>query len=186
MSNVVYSLAVSLDGYVEGPEGEIDWSAPDDELHAFYNDRAREIGTFLHGRRIYELMASYWPGVEESQTGPAHEIEFAHIWTHTPKVVFSRTLEKVEWNSTLMRSVVAEEIAALKSRSDKDMDVGGANLAAAFMRLGLIDEYRLFVFPIVLGSGTPYFPPVDGQLSLRLIESRAFGSGVVYLRYRNA
>lgn len=185
MSDVIYSLAVSLDGFVEGPNREIDWSAPDEELHAFYNARARDTGLFLHGRRIYELMAGYWPAVNEKQSGPAHEIEFARIWTRTPKIVFSRSLDKVDWNSTLKRDVVADEIIALKAQVAEDMDVGGPTLAAAFMRLGLIDEYRLFVFPIVLGGGTPYFPPLEQRMKLRLVESRKFGCGVVYLRYRN-
>src|SRR5215467_14112932 len=161
MSNVIYSLAVSLDGYVEGPDRDIDWSAPDDELHAFYNERAHDVGTFLHGRRIYELMASYWPTVDAQQSGPAHEIEFARVWTHTPKIVFSRSLDTVEWNSTLRPEIVPDEIRTLKSQLGKDMDVGGATLAAAFMQPGLIDEYRLFVHPVVLGGGTPYFPSSD-------------------------
>jgi dihydrofolate reductase len=185
MSDVVYSFAVSLDGFVEGPKREIDWSAPDEELHAFYNERARDTGMFVHGRRIYELMASYWPAIDEKQSGPAHEIEFARIWTRMPKLVFSRSLDKVGWNSTLARDVDADEIRALKSRPGKDMDVGGPTLAVAFMRLGLIDEYRLFVFPIVLGGGTPYFPSSDQRTKLCLVELRKFGSGVVYLRYRN-
>jgi dihydrofolate reductase len=183
MRRVIYSFSVSLDGFMEGPDHDIEWSSPDDELHTFYNDQAREIGTELYGRRLYELMAEYWPTADEDPSASQPVIEFARIWRDTPKVVFSKTLDKVDWNSRLASGTVAEEVARLKAEPGKDMAVGGANLASTFMRLGLIDEYRLLVFPVILGAGTPFFATLDDQINLRLVETRTFGSGVVLLRY---
>ena len=114
MRKVIYSMGVSLDGYVEGPNRELGWSTPDEELHRFWNDRARETGTFLYGRRLYELMADFWPTADTDPSAPDYVVEFARIWRDMPKVVFSRTLEKVDWNSTLVRGNVAEEVANLK------------------------------------------------------------------------
>jgi dihydrofolate reductase len=182
MRKLIYSMGVSLDGFIAGPDGEIDWSAPDEELHRFHNEQTRETGAHLYGRRLYEEM-TYWETAEENRSAPDYEIEFARIWKETPKIVFSRTLEKVEGNARLVRDNVAEEVARLKEQPGKDIAMGGAGLAATFMRLGLIDEYRLFVNPVVLGGGTPYFPPLDDRINLRFVETRTFGSRVVYLRY---
>ncbi len=184
MRKVIYSMNVSLDGFIEGPNRELDWSTPDEELHRFWNDQAREMGTFLYGRRLYELMAEYWPTADANPSAPEHVVEFARIWRDMPKIVFSTTLEKVDWNSRLVRGNIAEEVTKLKAQPGKDMDVGGPTLASTFMRLGLIDEYRPVVHPVVLGGGTPFFPALDNPISLRLVETRTFGSGVVYLRYQ--
>jgi dihydrofolate reductase len=184
MRKVIYSMGVSLDGFVEGPNRELDWSTLDEELHRFWNDQAREKGTFLYGRRLYELMADYWPTADTDPSAPEYVVEFARIWRDMPKVVFSRTLEKVDWNSRLVRDNIAEEVTKLKAQPGKDMDVGGPTLASTFMRLGLIDEYRLVVHPVVLGGGTPFFPALDSAISLRLVETRTFASGVAYLRYQ--
>jgi dihydrofolate reductase len=184
MRKVIYAMNVSLDGFVEGPNRELDWSDPDEELHRFWNDQAREIGTSLYGRRLYERMADYWPTAETDPSAPEYVVEFARIWRDTPKIVFSTTLEKVDWNSRLVRDNVAEEVTKLKAQPGKDMDVGGPTLASTLMRLGLIDEYRLAVHPVVLGGGTPFFPALDNTISLRLVETRTLGSGVVYLRYQ--
>jgi dihydrofolate reductase len=184
MRKVVYSMGVSLDGFIEGPNRELDWSTPDEELHRFWNDQARESGAFLYGRRLYQLMADFWPTADADPSAPDYIAEFARIWRDTPKVVFSTTLEKVEWNSRLVRDNIAEEVTRLKADSAGDLDVGGPTLAASFMRLGLIDEYRPVVHPIVLGAGTPFFPALENRISLRLVETRTFGSGVVYLRYQ--
>jgi len=186
MRKVIYSMMVSLDGFVEGPNQELDWSAPDQELHEFANDEAREAGAFLYGRRLYELMAEYWPTADENPSAPAYEAEFARIWRDKPKIVVSKTLDDVEWNSTLIRDNVAEEVTKLKQQPGGDLALGGANLASSLMELGLIDEYRLLVHPIVLGSGAPFFPPLDSPIDLSLVETRTFGSGVVYLRYQRA
>jgi dihydrofolate reductase len=184
MRKVIYSMGVSLDGFVEGPNRELDWSTPDEELHKFWNDQAREIGTFLYGRRLYELMAEYWPTADEDPSAPDYVVEFARIWRDKPKVVFSTTLQKVDWNSRLVRDNIAEEVTKLKSQPGKDLEVGGPTLASTFMQLGLIDEYRPVIHPFVLGGGTPFFPAVDHAISLRLVETRTFGSGVVYLHYQ--
>jgi len=186
MGKVIYSLSVSLDGYIESPDGGIDWTSPDDELHAFFNDETRAMRTLLHGRRTYELMASYWPTADQDPSAPATHVDFARIWRETPKVVFSRTLESVAWNSRLVRGGVAEEVSRLKGQPGNDMMVGGADLAATLIRLDLVDECRQFVRPIVLGGGKPYFPRLDSPLDLRLVETRRFGGGVVYLRYERA
>jgi dihydrofolate reductase len=185
MRKVIYSMGVSLDGFIAGPDGEIDWSAPDEELHRFHNRQTRELGAHLCGRRLYEVMA-YWETAEEKQSLPEHELEFARIWKDNPKIVFSKTLDKVEGNARLVRDGVAEEVAKLKEQPGKDLSVGGAGLASTLIRLGLIDEYRLFVSPVVLGGGTPYFPALEEKINLELVETQTFGSRVVYVRYRRA
>jgi dihydrofolate reductase len=181
---IIYLMMVSLDGFVEGPHGEIDWHVVDEELHTFVNEQQSAIDTYLYGRRMYQLMAGDWPRVETDPSVPQYMLDFARIWKAMPKVVFSRTLERVEWNSRLVRGDnIAEEVARLKAQPGRDMTVGGADLASTFIRLGLIDEYRLFVQPVVVGGGTPFFPALDHALKLRLVETRTFESGVVYLRY---
>jgi len=186
MSKIIYSMGVSLDGFIEGPNRELDWSTPDEELHRFWNDQARETGAFLYGRRLYELMAGFWPTADTDPSAPDYVVEFARIWSDTPKIVFSTTLEKVDWNSRLVRDNIAEEVTKLKAQPGKDMDVGGPTLASSLMRLDLIDEYRPVVHPVVLGGGTPFFPALDNTIKLRLVETRTFGSGVVYLRYERS
>jgi len=182
MRKLIYSMGVSLDGFIAGPDGEIDWSAPDEELHRFHNEQAREVGAALYGRRLYETMI-FWETADERPSAPEYVLEFARIWKDTPKIVFSKTLEKVEGNSRLVRDGAAEEVARLKAEPGKDLAVGGAGLASTFMKLGLIDEYRLFVSPVILGGGTPYFPALDERINLELVETRTFGSRVVYVRY---
>jgi dihydrofolate reductase len=182
MRKLIYSMGVSLDGFIAGPGGEIDWSAPDEELHRFHNQQIRETGVHLYGRRMYETMI-YWETVDEKASVPDHELEFARIWKDTPKIVFSKTLEKVEGNARLVRDNAAAEVARLKQQPGKDLAVGGAGLASTFIGLGLIDDYRLFVSPVVLGGGTPYFPALDERIDLELVETRTFGSRVVYVRY---
>jgi dihydrofolate reductase len=183
MRKVIYSMGVSLDGFIAGPDGEIDWSAPDEELHRFHNQQMREIGAHLCGRRLYEEMV-YWETADENPSAADYELEFARIWKSLPKIVFSKTLEKVEGNARLVRQGVAEEVATLKEQPGKDLAVGGAGLASTFTKLGLIDEYRLFVSPVVLGAGTPYFPALEERIDVELVETQTFGSRVVYVRYR--
>jgi dihydrofolate reductase len=185
MRKLIYSMGVSLDGFIAGPDGEIDWSAPDEELHRFHNEQARAIGAELYGRRLYEVMR-YWETAEEQPSAPEYELEFARIWKDTPKIVFSKTLEKVEGNARLAKGSAAEEVVRLKEQPGKDLAVGGAGLASTFMKLGLIDEYRLFISPVFLGGGTPYFPPLEERINLELVETRTFGSRVVYVRYQRA
>jgi dihydrofolate reductase len=183
MGNLIFSMGVSLDGFIAGPHGEIDWSAPDEELHRFHNDQARALGAHLCGRRLYEVM-TYWETAEEDPSLAEHEREFARIWKLLPKVVFSETLESVEGHARLATDGVAEEVAKLKEQHSKDLAVGGAGLASTCTKLGLIDEYHLFVSPVVLGGGTPYFPASEERIDLELVETKTFASRVVYLRYR--
>ncbi len=175
-------MGVSLDGFIAGPEGEIGWAAPDEELHRFHNEQTRAMGGHLCGRRLYEEMV-YWETADENPSAAEHVLEFARIWKQSPKIVFSTTLERVEGNARLVRDHVGEEVAKLKAQVGKDLSVGGANLAASLIELGLVDEYRLFVSPVVLGAGTAYFPALDEGIDLALVETRVFGSRVVYLRY---
>ena len=182
MRKLVYSMTVSLDGYVADPRGEIDWSAPDAELHRFHNDRVRETGAELCGRRLYEVM-TYWDTVEEDPSAPEYALEFARIWQALPKIVFSTTLEQVQGNARLATRGVAEEVAELKAQPGKDLAVGGAGLAASCIRLGLVDEFHLFFSPVVLGGGTPFFPPLEQRVELELLETRTFASRVVFARY---
>jgi dihydrofolate reductase len=182
MQKLIFSMTVSLDGYIAGPEGGIDWSVPDEELFRFHTQQVQEIGVQLCGRRLYETMV-YWETAEEGPLG-ADNVKFAQIWKALPKVVFSKTLESVVGNTRLSREDIGEEVSRLKEQPGKDIAVGGAGLAGACMRLGLIDEWRLFVSPVLLGGGTPYFPALNKRIKLELVETKTFGSRVVYLRYR--
>jgi dihydrofolate reductase len=186
MGRVVYSLTVSLDGFVETRERGLDWTAPEADLLRFLTDQTRAMGMLLHGRRMYELMAAAWTTPEMAASPVPVMAEFADIWKNKPKVVFSRTLEKVGWNSRLVRDDVVGEVARLKREVEGDIGVGGATLASALMKLGLIDEYQLVLRPIVLGGGTPFFPPLDAPRPLYLSDTRHFDGGVVLLRYAHA
>jgi dihydrofolate reductase len=185
MRKVIYSMTVSLDGFIAGPKGEIDWSAPDEELHRFHNQRVRGLGAQLCGRRLYEEML-YWETADQNPSAAEYELEFARIWQGLPKIVFSKTLEKVEGNARLVKDGVAEEVARLKEQPGKDLSVGGAGLASTFIKLGLVDEYQLFVSPVVLGGGTPYFPTLEERINLELVDTKTFGSRVVHVRYRSS
>lgn len=185
MRKVIYSMGVSLDGFIAGSNGEIDWSAPDEELHRFHNQQTLELGAQLCGRRLYEEMV-YWETADQNPSLGEPALEFARIWQDLPKVVFSTTLGQVEGNARLVRGSVAEEVAELKQQPGKDLAVGGAGLASTLIKLGLVDEYRLFLSPAVLGGGTPYFPALEKKIDLELVETRTFGSRVVYGRYRLA
>ncbi|HEV7937864.1 MAG TPA: dihydrofolate reductase family protein [Solirubrobacteraceae bacterium] len=182
MRKLIYSMSVSLDGFIAGPDGGIDWSVPDEELFRFHHQQVQEIGVHLCGRRLYETMV-YWETAEESPLA-AEQVEFAQTWKALPKVVFSTTLQSVVGNTRLAGDGVSEEVSRLKQQSGKDIAVGGAGLARACMELELVDEWRLFAIPVLLGGGTPYFPPLEKGVDLELIETRPFGSRVVYLRYR--
>ena len=183
MPNVIYEMGVSADGYVVGPDGRFDWSAPDEGLHRFHNEQARTLAGHLLGRRLYETMV-YWETADEDPSDVTRE--FALIWQALPKVVFSRTLDAVEGaNTTLARGDLRAELTALQESVRGDVAVGGAGLAAEAARLDLIDEYRLFVSPVAVGGGIPFFPR-DHRVDLELAETRTFSSRVVYLRYRAA
>ncbi|MFD6357998.1 dihydrofolate reductase family protein [Nocardia tengchongensis] len=178
MRKLIYGFGVTLDGYINDRDGNIDWTDPDEELHQFHNDRYRDLDISLHGRRLYELMADYWPHVPEDASPILRE--FGALWTAKPKFVFSRTLTEVQWNSTLVSANAVEEVRRLKSEGDGVMEVGGANLAACLIPHGLIDEYQMFVSPVVLGGGTPMFPLLDKRIHLRLAETRHFNTAVMH------
>ena len=183
MGRLIYTLNVSLDGFVETADHSPAWATPDDELFNWFIETTRELDVTIYGRRLYEVMAAYWPSGESDPAATEPMREFARIWNAMPKVVFSTTLPSVEWNSRLVRGDLAEELARLRQEFVGDIGVGGPTLAAEFIRRGLVDEYRLVVHPVVLGAGTPFFPPLDGPMRLRPIETRMFASGVVYLGY---
>ena len=186
MGTIIYAMSVSLDGFIEAANGDIAWSAPDQELHRHFNEMERAIDLHLYGRGLYQNMAAYWPTGDENPAAPEHELAYARMWKTMPKVVFSKTLEQVSWNSRLVRGDLAEEVARLKAQPGLTMSVGGAGLAASCMRLGLIDEYRLYLHPVVLGGGKAMFGALPQPVALELVENRPFGQGVVLLRYRRA
>jgi dihydrofolate reductase len=179
---LIYSMTVSVDGFTADREGGIGWSVPDEELFRFHLARVRELGCHLCGRKLYETML-VWE-TDPSLRATELDAEFADVWCALPKVVFSRTLETVQGNARLAEGSVAEEVAAALAATDKDIEIGGAGLAAAAIELGLVDELRMFRAPIVLGTGTPFLPPVSQNVPLELIETRTFGSRVIYERYR--
>lgn len=183
MRKLIFMMSVSLDGFFEGQDRELDWQLVDEELHQHFNDWLRGAGAFIDGRVNYELMAGFWPTADADPAASPQMVEFAGIWRDMPKIVFSRTLERADWNAKLVSEVVPEDIMALKAQDGGDLVLGGSDLTATFMRHDLIDEYRLYVHPVLLGRGRPLFRPADMQLPLRLAENRAFGSGVVMLRY---
>ena len=183
LAEVIYEMSASADGYVVGPDGSFDWATPDEELHRFHNDQTRALGGHLLGRRLYETMR-YWDTAGDDPAEIARD--FARIWQALPKVVFSRTLDAVEGaNTRLARGDLPTELAALRETVGGDVGVGGAELAAEASRLGLIDEYRVFVYPVAVGGGRPFFPR-DHRVDLELVETRTFSSRVVYQRYRAA
>lgn len=183
MRNIILMMSVSLDGFIEGPNRELDWHMVDDELHWQFNEQLRGMGAFLSGRVTYDLMAGFWPTADTDPSSTEPMVEFAGIWRDTPKIVFSRTLREADWNTTVVPDVVPEDIRELKAEPGGDLALGGADLAAEFMRHGLIDEYRLYVHPVLIGHGKPLFPRSESRTMLRLAQTRTFGNGVVLLRY---
>ena len=186
MRKLIWVITVSVDGFFEGPNREIDWHRVDDELHRHLNEVLAPMGAFLHGRVVYELMADYWPTADADPAAPAPIREYARIWRDMPKIVYSRTLARADWNATVVREVVPDDVRALKAQPGGDLAVGGADLASAFERHGLIDEYRIYVHPVVLGRGNPAFRPVGTPVELRRLETHTFGNGVVLLHYERA
>jgi dihydrofolate reductase len=183
MGKLIYLMNVSLDGYVETPEHSLDWAIADEELHTWFNDRERETEVSMYGRRLYEVMAAYWPTAASDPSATDYMLDFARIWNDKLKVVFSSTLTTVQGNSRLVSGDVGEELERLRTEFEGDIDVGGPTLASEFIRRGLVDEYRLVLHPVVLGAGTPFFPRLESRINLRLTESRTFRSGVTYLSY---
>ena len=177
-------MGVSVDGFIADRKGAFGWSVPNEEQFAFHIAQTRELGGFLCGRRLYETMLVWEtdPSLRDDELGAA----FADVWCALPKVVFSRTLDRVQGNARLAEAPLAEEVAAALDATDQDVEIGGAGLAAAAIELGLVDELRMFRYPIVVGGGTPFLPPVTEDIALDLVETRTFGSRVIYERYRRA
>ncbi|MFD3478480.1 dihydrofolate reductase family protein [Streptomyces sp. NPDC058695] len=190
MRDIVLGMSVSLDGYIEGPDRDISWHRVDEELHRYFNAELAGMSAFIDGRVTHELMVSVWPTVDADPDCGETMAEFAGIWRNMPKIVFSRTLENsaenTDWNTTIVRDVVVEDVLALKAQPGGDMSLGGAGLAATFLELDLVDEFRVYVHPVLIGGGKPLFPAAGRAVALRLMETRTFGNGVVMLRYRRA
>ncbi|MCX4986566.1 dihydrofolate reductase family protein [Streptomyces sp. NBC_00572] len=186
MRSVTYSMSTSLDGYIVGPDGGFDWTAPDDGVFRFWIDEIRGVGVHLLGRRLYETML-YWETADQDSSLDDAEREWAALWNPLPKVVFSTTLSTVQGHARLASGGLAEEIERLRAEpGEGDIAIGGAALAAEAAALGLIDEYQIMVYPVLVGGGTPFFPRHERQVDLELVETRTFNSRVVYLRYRVA
>jgi dihydrofolate reductase len=186
MRSVTYSMNVSLDGYIVGPDGDFNWTAPDDEVFRSWIEEIRGVGVHLLGRRLYETML-YWETAEEDPSLDDSRLEWAAIWNALPKVVFSTTLSAVEGNARLASGGLAEEIERLRAEpGEGNIAIGGATLAAEAAALGLIDEYRARVYPVLVGGGIPFFPQHERRVDLELVETRTFSPRVVYLRYRVA
>ncbi|MEV6123250.1 dihydrofolate reductase family protein [Streptomyces sp. NPDC052077] len=184
MRGVTYSMGVSLDGYVVGPDGGFDWAPPDEEVFRLATDEVREAGVHLLGRRLYETML-YWETTDQDPSLDFSTRDFAALWRALPKVVFSTTLSAVRGNARLASGGLAEEIGRLRAEpGDRDIAIGGATLAAAAAELDLIDEYRARIHPVLVGGGIPFFPRHRRRVDLELVESRTLGSRVVRLRYR--
>ena len=186
MHSVTYSMGMSLDGYIVGPDGSFDWTVPGDDVFRFWIDEIREVGVHLLGRRLYETML-YWETADQDPSLDDAELEWAALWKPLPKVVFSTTLSAVQGNARLASGGLAEEIDRLRTEpGEGDIAIGGATLAAEAAALGLIDEYRAMVYPVLVGGGIPYFPQRERRVDLELVETRTFNAKVVYLRYRVA
>ena len=186
MRSVTYSMSVSLDGYIVGPDGTFDWTVPEDEVFRFWIDEIRGVGVHLLGRRLYETML-YWETADQDPSPGDDELEWAALWNPLPKVVFSTTLSAVQGNARLVSGGLAEEIERLRAEpGEGDIAIGGATLAAEAASLGLIDEYQFMVYPVLVGGGIPFFPKHERQVDLELVETRTFNSRVVYLHYRVA
>jgi dihydrofolate reductase len=181
---LIYSMGVSVDGFITDREGGFGWTVPSDELFGFHVALVGELGGYLCGRRLYETMLPW--ETDPSMRADELRAAFADVWCAIPKVVFSRTLNGVEGNARLAEGSVAQEVAAALAETDKDVSIGGAGLAAAAIELGLVDELRMFRHPIVVGGGTPFLPPVNEAVPLALIETRTFDSRVIYERYVRA
>jgi dihydrofolate reductase len=178
---LIYSMGVSVDGFIADREGGFDWTVPSEEQFGFHLAQVRELGGYLLGRRLYQTMLVWEtdPSLRDNELGAA----FAYVWCALPKVVFSRTLHGVQGNARLAEAPLAEEVAAVLDATDKDVAIGGAGLARAAIELGLVDELRMFRHPVVVGGGTPFLPPVTDDIPLELIETRTFGARVIFERF---
>ena len=180
MAKLIYSMTMSLDGYIENADGNFDWAAPDEQVHAFVNDTVRSVGTFLFGRRMYEVM-QVWDRPEEFATDSAAMMDFAQVWSAADKIVYSSTLAApITARTTVQQVFDPEQVRQLKVTSQRDLGIGGPELAAHALGAGLVDECHLFVVPVVVGGGRAALP----EMRLDLLEERGFDNGTVFLRYR--
>ncbi|KMO75309.1 Dihydrofolate reductase [Mycolicibacterium chlorophenolicum] len=183
VGTLIYGFNVSVDGYIADAHGNLDWSAPSDELHQYWNDYERDTALSFYGRRLYELMSAYWPTADQDPDATPTIVDYAQVWRDMPKVVFSRTLESVDWNSRLERGDPVEVVRKLKAETEGRLEVAGATLAAPIVQAGLVDEYRIVLAPTAVGGGLPFFPALPSRIPLRLVENRTFPGGTVLLRY---
>ena len=183
MRKLIYGMNLSLDGYIAAEGGDLGWSGPSDELFQWWLEQEQAIELFLYGRRLWEAMSSYWPTGDQQPGATAAQIAFARNWRDTPKVLFSSTIGTAGWNTRVVTGDAIAEITRLKAEDGGPMDIGGATLAAAAMRAGLIDEYVLATAPVWVGGGTPFFTALDNWVNLNLVETRTFPGGVVLTRY---
>jgi len=181
---LIYGMNLTLDGYIAAPGDDIGWSGPPgEELFQWWLDQERASGLSLYGRKLWETMSSYWPAGDQQPTATPAQIAFAQNWRDTPKVVFSSRIDKADWNTRLVAGDAVEEITRLKAGDGGPMGIGGATLARAAMRAGLIDEYALATHPVLVGGGTPFFTALESWVSLNLVETRTFPGGIVLTRY---
>ncbi|MER6210305.1 MULTISPECIES: dihydrofolate reductase family protein [unclassified Streptomyces] len=183
MRKLIYGMNLSLDGYIAAPGDDIGWSVPSDELFQFWSDQLEATELTLYGRRLWQTMSSHWPTADQLPGATPAEIEFARRWRDMSKVVFSSTVDKVDWNTRLVNGDAVAEITRLKAEDGGPMDIGGATLAAAAMRAGLIDEYVLATAPVLVGGGTPFFTALDSWVNLNLVETRTLPGGMTLTRY---
>jgi dihydrofolate reductase len=183
MGKVIFLMNVSLDGYIETPDHSLDWTINDDELLTWFNERMRTFEAIVYGRRLYELMNAYWPTAESDPAATGPMLEFARIWNAKPKVVVSSSMRKAPAGWRLTRGDPETILEELRRDSSGDLEIGGPTLAAGFIRRGLVDEYQLVVHPVILGGGTPFFPDLERPAGLRLLETRTFSTGTVYLGF---
>ncbi|KQW52945.1 deaminase [Nocardioides sp. Root1257] len=184
MRTLTYAMNVSVDGYVAAPGDDLGWGVPSDELFQWWSDRLETTALALYGRRLWEAMSSHWPTADQQPDVSPQHVEFARRWRDMSKVVFSSTTSAVDWNARLVSGDPVAEIARLKADGEGRMDIGGATLAAAAMRAGLVDEYVVVTHPVLVGTGAPFFTHLDAWVPLDLIETRQFHDGVVLARYR--
>ncbi len=183
MRKLIYGMNLTLDGYIAAPRDDIGWSAPSDELFQWWLDQELAIGLLMYGRKLWEAMSSHWPTGDQQPDATPAQIEFARNWRDTPKVVFSSTIDKVDWNTRLVTGDAVAEMTRLKADDGEPMRVAGATLAGAAMRAGLVDEYEIVTHPVLVGGGTPFFTALDSWVNLNLVETRTFPGGVVLTRY---
>ncbi len=183
MRRLTFGMNATVDGYIAAPGDDLGWSVPSDELFEWWSDRVAATGLALYGRKLWETMSSHWPTADRQSGATPAEIEFAGRWREMPKVVFSSTISTVDWNTRLVTGDAVTEITRLKADDGGPMDIGGATLAAAAMRAGLIDEYAIVTHPVLVSGGTPFFTALESWVNLTLVETRAFPDGVVLTRY---